>query len=58
MPSFVWKKLVTQPVAIPTKSAMAMAAQTFQPAAIRMAQTAPLVAKEPSTVRSESSRIL
>ena len=41
-----------------TTKAMAIAAHTFQPATISMAQTAPPVAKDPSTVRSDNSRIL
>ena len=49
---------VTRPASIPASMATAMAAHTFQPAAISMAHTAMPVTMEPSTVRSARSNIL
>ena len=57
MPMDVWKTPVTAPASMPTASAMSVASQGLTPLVIRMAATAPPVAKEPSTVRSAMSRI-
>ena len=51
-------KPVTKPASIPATSAASIATQTLQPAWISTTQTAPPVQKEPSTVRSDTSRIL
>ena len=57
MPIKVWSRPVTRPVARPASSAMKSAAQTFMPESRHMTQTAPPVPKEPSTVRSATSRM-
>ena len=57
MPKNVWNVPVTRPQSMPTTKAASNAAQTFQPLMIRIAATAPPVAMEPSTVRSDTSRI-
>ena len=57
MPHFVWNRPVTKPASIPARNAHSRAAQALTPARISMTATAPPVAREPSTVKSATSRI-
>ena len=57
MPMKVWSRPVTRPVARPASTATRSDTQTFCPDSRHMTQTAPPVPKEPSTVRSATSRM-
>ena len=57
MPIKVWSRPVTKPVARPASTAASRDTQTFWPESRHMTQTAPPVPKEPSTVRSATSRM-
>ena len=57
IPMKVWSRPVTKPVARPATRAASRETQTFWPESRHMTQTAPPVPKEPSTVRSATSRM-
>ena len=57
MPIKVWSRPVTRPVARPASTAASRDTQMFWPESRHMTQTAPPVPKEPSTVRSATSRM-
>ena len=56
MPNFVCRSPVQRPVKRPTSTAISSAAQAGSPCRSSMTVTAPPVANEPSTVRSETLR--
>ena len=58
MPSLVWSMPVQKPAATPAITATSRAAQAGQPARMSITVQAPPVVKEPSTVRSATSRSL
>ena len=57
MPMKVCSRPVTRPARRPASSAMSSETQTFWPESRHMTHTAPPVPKEPSTVRSATSRM-
>ena len=57
MPQAVCRRPVTSPHTIPTRKAQSMATATFAPFKTIMTHTAAPVQNEPSTVRSESSKM-
>ena len=58
MPQAVWSRPVTSPASIPARMAHRVAIQMLTPLRASSTQAAPPVAREPSTVRSATSRIL
>ena len=53
----VCRRPVSKPASIPERTASSIATQGLTPKLIPTAQTAPPVAREPSTVKSATSRI-
>ena len=58
MPQAVWNRPVTRPASMPASTAHTRAVAGLAPLTVKRAHTAPPVAREPSTVRSATSRIL
>ncbi len=57
MPQAVWSRPVIRPASRPLRNEQSSASHGLTPEDIRMTQTAPPVASEPSTVRSAISSI-
>ena len=57
MPQAVWNRPVTRPASIPASVAATRATPTDTPLSTSTTQTAPPVPREPSTVRSATSRM-
>ena len=58
MPQAVWSSPVTSPASIPASTEQAMASPMGAPLMVSRTHTAAPVPRDPSTVRSATSRIL